>query len=753
MSSYQLAVAFLVSLGLSSPLTPQVQSQQRLSNAAQPTHKVAEHVTQRLTPLHRYAGETRYWAAGHDYKACFDADGRSTFFPRLGRRFEHNLPWAYRVVEVRRGRHKLPVTQARMRLVSASKIAFDRRGFEEHYEVRSKGLEQSFVIPRPIAGSGDLVVAGSVDSELGALPAKAAQQTLAFSTAEGEEILEYGSAVAFDARGRSSVVATSYANGRIELHVPEAFVESATYPLLIDPIIKTTMIIRGVWGTHGESEAMTVDAKDGNRRMLVAYRHFSSSTDPDAYVVMRNLSGNIQGAVWHDLRAGQAPSALRLIDIPHARRWLVAYGDTTISTGVSSLVAQVFDYDAAAPKQRLALAAPKGFRVSTVTGSGRRSGAKTVMLACELAQGTKVYEARGTLFDIGFLLAGTWFALGDGAAHAGLFRGVPSMPAAVAASNDPFVVAWQEKVGSAAWKIRAAQFDDRGKRLAINDPPLASSGFQSHSPRIDGIAGRFLISATLGKDPKTPWGTSIDAVSVDWPRGAAMRVRKRQRYANSPGAELINGSVAIDPRTKSHWLVAWRDGKRNSPFINMLRTGPTGDVYERMPLDWRKHGNPSATPRAKFDYLGGLWRVAFIRWKFGGTDVFVADVTGARDAVIQQYGSTCGGSIASDPPYKGSEFYGLELAASAPQKPCLLLLGIRPSSIDLSGAGLRGCFLHVDPGPGFIAVAAGLSSVAGKARLQFPLPELAVDLYAQWLHVEPKKLRLATTKGLAVRVR
>ena len=77
-----------------------------------------------------------------------------------------------------------------------------------------------------------------------------------FTDQSSQPLVEYGSALAFDAAGRRTAVATSFDGTSIRLHVPGAWLGDAVYPVTVDPLTSRTMLggsIRGGCATPTRS--------------------------------------------------------------------------------------------------------------------------------------------------------------------------------------------------------------------------------------------------------------------------------------------------------------------------------------------------------------------------------------------------------------------------------------------------------------------------------------------------------------------
>lgn len=123
--------------------------------------------------------------------------------------------------------------------VDGKRIAYGRGSdIEERYEVRPDGIEQTFRLARPLPGRGDLVLTGalSADRELGrSLPDGAGG--LVIPLGDGGSRLRYGAVTAIDAKGARRAGTLAVADGRVTLTVDGAWLATAAYPVVVDPLI------------------------------------------------------------------------------------------------------------------------------------------------------------------------------------------------------------------------------------------------------------------------------------------------------------------------------------------------------------------------------------------------------------------------------------------------------------------------------------------------------------------------------------
>jgi hypothetical protein len=147
---------------------------------------------------------------------------------------------------VEQGSLKLECAKGRFVRPAFGVAQLDRGAVIEEYVCENSRVEQVFRIPTALS-SGALRVSIPVKSDLDGPvvihdPAVESWQDLqfrkgglAFCDASGATKLSYHSAVAIDADHREIALAPKYSDGQIVLEVPASFMESASYPVVIDP--------------------------------------------------------------------------------------------------------------------------------------------------------------------------------------------------------------------------------------------------------------------------------------------------------------------------------------------------------------------------------------------------------------------------------------------------------------------------------------------------------------------------------------
>ena len=156
-----------------------------------------------------------------------------------------------------------------------ARVLIDHGDVVEGYHVRDSALEQSFRFDRRPAGSGDLQLHIDVFGNVTSDPIAPVHRAIEFRHA-GAPAIRYGEAFALDRGGRKLRLVTGYdGNGRITLTVPAAFVDSAHYPLLVDPAVGPVFLPGG--SVYEDQSPDAAHDPDARRYLIVWERAFSGS--------------------------------------------------------------------------------------------------------------------------------------------------------------------------------------------------------------------------------------------------------------------------------------------------------------------------------------------------------------------------------------------------------------------------------------------------------------------------------------------
>ena len=224
-------------------------------------------------------GDGRIWARGRTYKASFGADGFS-YIPFLGSDAPKNYPVTFVLDAVMLGGEALESTQPDYASNRAETVTLDHGQFQEVYHLETDQVEQTFVF-ESLPATGELLVRMNVATELDQRTDGAG---FAFANERGE--VRYGAAIAVDADGVTLDLAQRWTGDGIEIIVPEAFVASAAFPLVVDPVVSTFGL------TSDNRDQIDVDTAfdSQNNTYQVVFSEAHSATDNDVITYFYNAS-------------------------------------------------------------------------------------------------------------------------------------------------------------------------------------------------------------------------------------------------------------------------------------------------------------------------------------------------------------------------------------------------------------------------------------------------------------------------------
>lgn len=265
-------------------------------------------------------------AVGPDYAARFAADG-TTFTAALGSRVASPASVHLRVAHVRRGSdHVFEGAQNVPPVADEHRVRFAHdRDLTEVYDVRPDGIEQSFEFARRPAGRGDLVVALRVTTDL--VPGATDGDGIRFERL-GAGGVAIGAVTGIDASGARAAGSLRLVDDLLELSLPAAFVDTAAYPLTLDPMIGSSVTLGN--GTPGIDRQPSVAFDDATQRYLLVWNSELSTTNAEVWAQFVTVIGNPIGnpiLVDANGRTGLRPAVANIND---SDRFLLAWGRAAV---------------------------------------------------------------------------------------------------------------------------------------------------------------------------------------------------------------------------------------------------------------------------------------------------------------------------------------------------------------------------------------------------------------------------------------
>lgn len=211
--------------------------------------------------LHDQDDSGRRFAVGNSYKLIVDADG-ARYYPRFGARAERNFPLHFAFPDAVLSTHRID-----------DRIVIERVGFTEIYDLGLDVVEQSFLIEKR-GSDGDLDFRIPLATELESLASEGAG--LRFGRADLGEV-HYGDATIVDAAGNRVHAKSQRDSDAIHIVVPDAFLDRAAFPIVIDPLIETIGVDVGT----DDMKNPDVAYAPTNNVFCVVYERVFSATDSD----------------------------------------------------------------------------------------------------------------------------------------------------------------------------------------------------------------------------------------------------------------------------------------------------------------------------------------------------------------------------------------------------------------------------------------------------------------------------------------
>lgn len=546
-------------------------------------------------PIHTAApdpdgGAYGTWAAGASYKVEFLQDG-VRFVPYLGAEHPRNESWRWRTVRVARGgADLLPPAALTTRRNSAFRFEYARPGWVERYDVLDQGLEQSFLFEHAPAGRGELVISGGVEGSLRAVDSPPAYEELAFADRDGVERVRYGTALAIDADGVRVPLQTSVSDGKLRIHVSDSVLESARYPLLVDPIVTVSIAQNGVTFDPDEIAHDVAYDRDGQQQMYTVARA-ASSVDLDLIAVMQPLGFQRPATtVFTDITSLWSIRGASLACVGSPRKYVMGFtrvfgpqssgvrvhvrnsGNLSPSTVVYSVPRPANTFDA---------------RVS-VGGTTRSSAGTHAMLVLErrdvgqlAVEGVTAVpmDVSGPV-SFGAAVAIPSYGLGSGAPGLSLYQtGRPAITKQARASSSAttWLVVFQERQITGlsgtldVYYLVGRTIEPDG---TVSPTPWLSSGVSAgehrFAPKVAGEANPnpwSYFAVGFARRPvggPAPLGTRGASVAVEpflWREGVSAPAPSEPLIPiPHAGAQNSVGGMSFDKRSRSHWTVTTNAG-------------------------------------------------------------------------------------------------------------------------------------------------------------------------------------------------
>tara|TARA_R110002072_G_scaffold303063_1_gene492431 strand:- start:8003 stop:10225 length:2223 start_codon:yes stop_codon:yes gene_type:complete len=227
---------------------------------------------------------------GPAYRAWYSPTGMR-FEPALGDAVASLQHLSLTVLSVQRGERTVVALPsfAAPRQQDRTVVYAHSDGAQERYEVREDGVALSWLFHQRPEGSGDLVVRYSLQTSLPEATRSDTDELLFASPQHGGVAI--GTVTGIDAAGNSTPGSADLRDGVLELSLPAAFVDAATYPLVLDPVIGPSF---GVGGSVFATGTPDVAYDESSDRFLVVWRESFSLGNGDVRARLVNSDGTVQ---------------------------------------------------------------------------------------------------------------------------------------------------------------------------------------------------------------------------------------------------------------------------------------------------------------------------------------------------------------------------------------------------------------------------------------------------------------------------
>lgn len=734
-----------------------------------------------LVPIHTQTadpvgGEYGWWAASGGYKASFH-DG-FVFYPYLGPDYPQNLPVRWTTESVTAGGQPLLLAGRTPRHSHTDwRYEYDHGTVVEAYDVLLEGVEQTFRIATRPAVAGEIQVVGSIATTMTAAPQKDEHAAIRFLDAQGKAHVVYGKAFALDATGKKTPIATSFDGTRITLTVPASVVASATFPLTIDPL--TAPVVVSTWGgaTFGlpSYPAIGRDDESTTKNIMVFYARQFSASDFDGYGRLCNNDFSNSGLVFTDVTTSWSTGKSGVASVAGANRWTLCLEREFAPATGSWIRVYVHDFLNTTLNSGPVLTPgnPSGTTRRWPDIGGTRSFSSGVNALCVFQQDTTSTQANtpntdvwGMLVNASALTVGTAFRLDTVASGTTYDREYACVNSESSGGTASWVVGWQEynnTITGDDWDILVARVSSTGVTTGSQGTVnwLGNSASTAHKkrPRIAGMNGRYMASFITGTSLTSDFGLDVETHRFDFLEAANTLVRKERRVAaTSATADYVNGGIAFDTLTTSHWALVYQRGGYTTADLFAVRVGYTGGVTEAVTV-YQQASTGGYSPGITFDDDSQRFLMCYGTTENppSGYPVYGVQLTYPSTALNATYGTACGpGTISAGVPFSGNEFYYVRLTGAPASVPAILILGNGAAAVNLGFIGMPPCFLNTSP---IVTTVASATNAAGTANLAIPIPDVPAasgNVYWQWAYGYPAagwSLKVASTAGLRSQIR
>ncbi len=159
----------------------------------------------------------------------------------------------------------------------------------ETYTATPDGIEQCWIIGDCPGEPGEIVIRGRLHSPHSFT---CGDRGIAFTSRRGLPVFRYGLVTAIDARGKACTFAPRIEQGGLTITVPRAFVESAEFPILVDPVVGPEVPLCPSFSSAADSQE-NVDMSLGQDGYFAVWQDKRSGADMDIFGSRISTTGEV----------------------------------------------------------------------------------------------------------------------------------------------------------------------------------------------------------------------------------------------------------------------------------------------------------------------------------------------------------------------------------------------------------------------------------------------------------------------------
>ncbi|MEN6357079.1 MAG: hypothetical protein ABFD83_08360 [Armatimonadota bacterium] len=159
----------------------------------------------------------------------------------------------------------------------------------ESYSALDKGVEQTWVINKPPARMGDIVIEGKIYSPH---TPRTSPFGIIFTDGSGRVVLTYGKVTVIDSAGKKFECLPKISGRRLIISIPCSFVACAKFPIQVDPVVGSETLVCPTYGAApGNQDSVSIAA--GSNGYLAVWSDTRSSGDSDIFGCRISSAGEI----------------------------------------------------------------------------------------------------------------------------------------------------------------------------------------------------------------------------------------------------------------------------------------------------------------------------------------------------------------------------------------------------------------------------------------------------------------------------